>query len=247
MTAWLVAPIDPSRAHEVDGVTSWHGRLMVLAWAVLFPAGVLAARFFKIMPGQSWPRELDDKRWWTTHLSTQYGGGTLVLIGLVLGLYATGTGQGMIVDWHHILGWIVAVLTAFQFLGGWFRGSKGGPMDPAPDGSLHGDHYDMTPRRRLFEYVHKIGGYLALLIAFGAVTTGLHAANGPGWMWLSIIAWWALLIGLAIWLQKRGLARDTYEAIWGPGSEHPGNRLRPIGFGIRRFSGDAAPEEQGRR
>ncbi|MGH1483058.1 MAG: cytochrome b561 domain-containing protein [Geminicoccales bacterium] len=236
IVAWLMAPTDPARAHDVDWITSWHGRLMVLIWCVLFPAGIMTARFFKIMPGQDWPSELDNKRWWRTHLSTQYIGGGLLLLALGLAFYASGTGLNDAVGWHQILGWTVAVLAAWQFLGGWLRGSKGGPTDPAPDGSPRGDHYDMTRRRRIFEYAHKAGGYLALLTACIAIITGLHAANAPRWMWLSIGGWWAVIIALAVWLQARGFARDTYEAIWGPGAEHPGNNLPPIGLGVRRSS-----------
>jgi hypothetical protein len=234
VVAWLFEPMDPSRAHMIDAATSWHGRLMVLIWAVLFPTGILAARFFKILPGQDWPREVDNRHWWLTHLSTQYLGGALFVIALALALYATGSGQGTVADRHHLLGWSVTFLLAWQFLGGWLRGTKGGPTDPGPDGSLRGDHYDMTPRRRVFEYAHKIGGYLALLAACAAIVTGLYAANGPGWMWLGLAAWWALMVGLAAWLQSKGFARDTYEAIWGPGRMHPGSHRRPIGFGIRR-------------
>ena len=235
MVSWLLSPVDSSRPHDVDAATSWHGRLMVLIWAILFPAGILAARFFKIMPGQDWPRIVDNKHWWQTHLFTQYTGGALLLIALPLALYSTGTSQDAFVDGHHVLGWSVALLAAWQFLGGWLRGTKGGPTDPSPDGSLRGDHYDMTRRRRLFEYAHKIGGYAALLTATAAIVTGLYAANAPRWMWLGLIGWWGLLIVLAVRLQAKGLARDTYEAIWGPDNQHPGNRLRPIGLGVKRL------------
>jgi hypothetical protein len=234
LLAWLSSPIDASRGHDVDIATSWHGRLMVLVWAVLFPTGILAARFFKVLPWQDWPRALDDRHWWRTHLSTQYLGGAVLLIALGLALYATGTSQDALVDGHHFLGWAVVLLAAWQFMGGWLRGTKGGPTDPAPDGSPRGDHYDMTKRRRLFEYAHKTGGYAALLIACVAILTGLHAANAPRWMWLGLTGWWCLFLGFAIWLQARGFTRDTYEAIWGPGDQHPGNHLRPIGVGIRR-------------
>lgn len=234
--SWLTAPIDSTRPHDVDTATSWHGRLMVLAWAFLFPVGILAARFFKVLPGQNWPHVLDNKRWWHTHLFSQYCGGIVVVVALALAFYATGTGQSFAINQHHIFGWIAAFLTAFQFLGGWLRGTKGGPTDPRPDGTLSGDHYDMTRRRRIFEYAHKGGGYLALLTACAAVLTGLYAANAPRWMWLGLAGWWCLLLGLAIWLQAQGFARDTYEAIWGPDESHPGNHLRPIGFGITRLS-----------
>ena len=238
LITWMTAPIDPDRAHDVDGMTSWHGRLMVLVWAVLFPTGILAARFFKILPGQDWPRLTDNRMWWHTHLFTQYLGGIGLLVALWLSLYAAGTDHGDMRDWHHFLGWSVAVLAAWQFLGGWLRGSKGGPTDQAQDGSLRGDHYDMTRRRCIFEYAHKIGGYLALLAAAAAIVTGLYVANAPRWMWLAIIGWWTCLLCFAAGLQALGFARDTYEAIWGPGPEHPGNHRRPIGLGICRRGDD---------
>jgi hypothetical protein len=135
---------------------------------------------------------------------------------------------------HTIFGWAVVLLAVGQFLGGWLRGSKGGPTEPHPDGSLRGDHYDMTPRRIAFEYLHKIGGYSALAIAIGAVVTGLWRANAPNWMWVTLGFWWLALLIAGILLQRAGRAIDTYQAIWGPDQTHPGNSRRPIGIGIRR-------------
>jgi hypothetical protein len=126
------------------------------------------------------------------------------------------------------------VLVLGQFLGGWLRGSKGGPTDPAPDGSLHGDHYAMTGRRIVFEYGHKIGGYLALCVAVGAILTGLWQANAPLWMWLVFICWWIFLLTMATIFQYKGRVIDTYQAIWGPDPVHPGNAHKPIGLGITR-------------
>ncbi len=209
---------------------------MVLAWAVLFPLGVLAARFFKILPGQDWPRELDSRVWWRTHLTTQYAGGAVLILALVLALFATGTAGAAAAFWHQLLGWTVMTLAVWQFLGGWLRGTKGGPTDVR--GSLAGDHYDMTRRRRIFEYAHKIGGYLALLAACLALVTGLYAANASRWMWLVLIAWWVGGALLAVYLQRRGLAHDTYQAIWGPSCDHPGNHRPPIGLGVRRPDGE---------
>ncbi len=44
---------------------------MVLSWSVFLPLGMLAARYFKVTPGQDWPRVLDNKLWWRTHLWCQ--------------------------------------------------------------------------------------------------------------------------------------------------------------------------------
>ena len=64
---WLLAPASGAAEHHIAPWAAWHGRLMVLAWAVLLPVGVLVARFFKVMPGQDWPLRLDNKSWWHAH------------------------------------------------------------------------------------------------------------------------------------------------------------------------------------
>ncbi len=231
MIEWLLAPIDVSRPHEIGVLASWHARLMVLAWTFLFPLGILAARYFKIMPGQDWPDQLDNLTWWRTHLVLQYGGGIAVVVAVALIL------QVSVLDFwhlHHVFGWLAVGLCSLQFLLGWFRGSKGGPTDPASDGSWSGDHYDMTPRRKVFEYCHKSAGYIALFSAVAAIATGFWFVNAPRWMWIATLVWWAFLVACFVVLQRRGWAIDTYQAIWGPNPHHPGNRMRPIGWGVSR-------------
>ena len=228
MIEWLATPIDPARAHEVGAFVSWHGRLMVLAWGALFPLGILIARFWKVTPGQDWPRELDNKAWWHGHLGLQYSGGAAMLAGLALILF-TETGDST----HAHLGWVIAGFAGLQFLAGWFRGTKGGPTEP----TLRGDHYDMTPRRLAFEHFHKYAGYGLLALAVWGVTSGMWLANAPVWMWLGLGIWWAMLIAAFIVLQRRGMAVDTYQAIWGPDPSLPGNRRPPIGWGVKRRDG----------
>lgn len=232
MLAWLLAPIDPQRAHEVGFALSWHARLMVLAWGVLFPAGILAARFFKVMPRQDWPKQVDNLAWWHSHRTMQYCGGAVVLAALLFIWQAPRFDHQA--GYHALIGWAVVVCTAAQFLGGWLRGTKGGPTERAPDGSLRGDHYDMTPRRLVFEYAHKTLGYVAFLLACAAVYSGLWQANAPRWFWTVLTAWWVFLVVVFVLLQRRGMAFDTYQAIWGPDEKHPGNKRRPVGIGVRR-------------
>ena len=226
---WWLAPIDPSRVHEVGFAVSWHARSMTLAWAVIAPSAVMAARFLKVLPGQDWPRELDTQVWWRSH----WMGQAIVILLTVFGLgLILGSATGGSV--HGVLGYATILLAFFQVVLGIFRGSKGGPTAPAPDGSLRGDHYDMTPWRRMFEWVHKVSGYALLALAAATVVFGLWEANAPRWMWALIAAFWTLLATMAMILQHQGWAIDTYQAIWGPGQEHPGNRRKPIGWGIRR-------------
>jgi len=228
MISWLLASLDPARAHAVEAVIVWHGRLMVAAWGVLLPLGVLIARFFKVTPRQDWPRALDSRLWWHGHLALQYTGGVLMLAGLGLLLWSQ-PARGL-AHLHGILGYAVLAFGAMQFLAGWLRGTKGGPSEPV----LRGDHYDMTRRRRIFERFHKGMGYLALLLACATIFSGLWQANAPRWMGLALAGWWLGLAAVFALLQRRGRAIDTYQAIWGPGDAHPGNRLNPIGWGVRR-------------
>jgi len=229
---WLLAPIDGTRPHDVGLLLAWHGRAMVAAWAFFIPVGILLARFFKILPGQDWPRQLDNSIWWIGHWGLQHLGAALTLIGLALVLVETGGHASAISHWAP--GYFVVFACLLMVAAGWLRGSKGGPTEPGPDGSWAGDHYDMTMRRRVFEHVHKTTGYLVLAVSIATIYTGLWHANAAHWMWLVITLWWVFLFVLFVILQRRGLSVDTYQAIWGPEDTHPGNRLKPIGWGVKR-------------
>ncbi|MCY1667716.1 cytochrome b561 domain-containing protein [Rhizobium sp. SL86] len=236
MSEWLLGPIDPSRIHEVGPHLSWHARTMVLAWGVLVPCGVLSARYFKVFPGQNWPHTLDDRRWWHMHRLAHGMAGLLMLIGLWL-ILSSGSRSGSTTSFvwmHHAFGWSVVLLAASQFASGWMRGTKGGPPALKSGGSLKGDHYDMTPRRLIFEAVHKTGGLVAVALSVPAILTGLWQANAPTWMWLALGGWWLLLAALCWALEQRRGAFDTYQAIWGADETLPGNTKDPVGFGVHR-------------
>lgn len=233
MLDWLASPIDASRAHEVGVVISWHARLMVLSWGVAFPLGVVLARFFKIWPRQSWPDELDNQNWWRGHLALQWGGAALASAGLGLVLWQTGI-QGYDGNWHRLFGWAAMALLLLQILSGLLRGTKGGPTQPSHNGSLHGDHYSMTTRRVWFEYMHKLTGYVALGFGAIAIALGLWQSNAIHALWLLIGFWWVALLCAAVYFQIEGRTVDTYQAIWGKKASHPGNKKKPIGWGISR-------------
>lgn len=230
---WLLAPIDASRVHDVGLALSWHGRLMVLGWGVLAPLAVLVARFFKVMPGQDWPRELDNQTWWRSHWM-----GQSVVVGLsVFALYLVLPTDWSKMSLHNWLGYLLLFAMVVQVLLGIFRGDKGGPTAPAADGSPRGHHYDMTPHRRRFETLHKSIGYMTLVLAAVTILLGLWKANGPVWMWIALILWWGMVVTAFLLLQKRQMAVDTYQAIWGVDPSHPGNQLPAQGWGMRRLSG----------
>jgi len=232
---WLADSIDESRAHNVPALPAWHARVMVLAWAILLPLGVLIARYFKVWPGQNWPHELDRREWWRAHLYLQCSGAAFAIAGVLLMIIWGDAHESTDSYWHRLFGWTAMWCLVIQIIGGLIRGSTGGPTYPAPNGSIRGDHYDMTARRKVFEYIHKSIGYLALLSASAAIIAGLWMLNAPRWMWLSIQTWWLALIIASIVFERAGRAVETYQAIWGPDPQHPGNQsqLHKINSGKR--------------
>lgn len=238
MIEWLLQPIDASRAHELGIYLSWHGRLMTLAWAFLVPLGVVIARYFKVTPRQDWPNVVDNRLWWYSHLFCQNTAIVLTIVAIVLiGLTRDFLWVG---SYHFMLGWLIAILAISQLIGGLLRGTKGGPTDPRPDGSIRGDHYDMTARRLAFEAIHKTAGYLVLTLAQISVLTGLWQANAPHWMWLGLALWWSALLLVVNWCQRNARRMDTYQALWGPDSKHPGNRSHPSGSAPSSASNSAS-------
>lgn len=225
-----MTPLSGSTSHTLPDWTVWHARLMVLSWGVLLPLGALVARFFKVLPGQDWPRVLDHKAWWHGHRALQWAGVGLMLVGLWLA-WGHGSGSGALSRLHNGLGLAVCLLGLFQIVGALLRGSKGGPTSD----TLRGDHYDMTAWRRLFERLHKGLGWLAVLAAVVVLVAGLVLADAPRWMAVLLGLWWGGLVLAFASLQRAGRCVDTYQAIWGPDPQHPGNRLQPIGWGVRRL------------
>lgn len=210
--------------HELDPAVIWHGRLMVLAWAILLPLGVIIARYFKILPRQNWPENLDNQTWWHGHLLFQIAGATatcaafyLIFSGLPLNFKA--------IKLHGILGWTTIALLLVQIGFGLLRGSKGGPTEVVRTGSERGDHFDMTVRRRVFESVHKISGYVVLVIAQITIVLGLQEANAPAWMLITLVIWWLVCISGIFFLESRHLRMGSYEAIWG--TDAMGRQAKP--------------------
>lgn len=246
--AWLLLPLSGAGEHHIELGTAWHARAMVLAWAVCLPLGALTARFFKVRPGQDWPRQLDDKVWWHVHRTLQYGGVIAMSLGLALALaqgWSSGAGAaaGRARAVHAVLGWALCLAGWTQVIGGWLRGTKGGPGEA----QLRGDHYDMSPWRQGFESLHKRLGWGAVVLAVPVIGLGLYVADAPRWMAVVLALWWAALGAVFASLQAQGRCMDTYQAIWGPGEMHPGNQRPVTGWGVRRYALDSWRERFGPR
>ncbi len=228
---WLLAPLSGAATHSIAGWAAWHARLMVFAWGGLIPLGAIAARFYKVTGDQDWPAQLDNKTWWHLHRWMQAMGVLAMTVGVALALGAGA--RGSMAAWTHVgLGWWVCAAGWLQVAAGVFRGSKGG----ATDAQMRGDHYDMSRWRIGFERLHKGLGWLAIGVAVPTIAIGLMVADAPRWMAVVLTLWW---MGVGSWfvrLQVLGRCMDTYQAIWGPGDVHPGNRMPPVGWGVRRYT-----------
>jgi L-asparagine transporter-like permease len=93
----------------------------------------------------------------------------------------------------------------------------------------------MTRKRRVFEHIHKFVGWAALLASIATIVLGLFMTDAPRWMLAVMIVWWVGLALAFVRLQRQGRCVDTYQAIWGPDLKHPGNKIKPVGWGIRRL------------
>jgi hypothetical protein len=239
--AWLGDPLRAASYVSLPQPVRLHGLLMALAAGVMMPLAVLLARYFKILPSQDWPRELNRRLWWISHLVLAYGASVVAACALVLVVLARPDGANHVAHGHALVGWLSIAMLLALLINGWQRGSSGGPGKPAPGtlGPLHGvagDHYDMTARRRWFERTHKLLGYLLLAMLFVGVLSGLWQASAPRWTLVLLAFWWVALLLLALRWERQGRCVDGYQATWGPSMAHPGNRIPELGWGSRRYS-----------
>ncbi len=203
-----------------------HGILMMIAWLILVPAGIVVARYFKVSPSQNYPEELDNPFWFYTHVYLQSTGVAIACIGLAMAWCGIGTVDTH--DNHARMGWIVMTLGFLQIVSSLLRGTKGGPTgghaEPDRPETWHGDHYNMTLRRRLFEVWHKAAGYISVALAVPTAMLGLARAGFDGIVYVLPALLGLSFFGLWTYLQHWHRRVPTYQSIWGPDARHPGNR-----------------------
>jgi Eukaryotic cytochrome b561 len=227
---WLLSPLSGSSGHLISESVAWHARLMVLAWGVIIPVAILLARYWKIWPGQRWPEELDHRAWWYGHKYGQTLAIALVSLGAYIAWKSSAIASSQMLKIHAILGWFLLLVGWMQILGAWLRGTKGGPTESYE----RGDHFDMTLKRRVFERIHKLLGWLALALAMVTMILGFIIADAPRWMMVCLTLWWLVLLALAWHWQRQSKCIDTYQAIWGSDPSLPGMKMAPIGLGVHR-------------
>ncbi len=208
-----------------------HAYLMFVTWFVLVPLGIMAIRFLKPKP-TLWgiPRGVGKFDplfiFWGLHTWSLYAAIALSIIATAIAIFVSNGFSGSL---HSYFGIGTVLVGALQIVSAWQRGSHGGRnhinSDPDDPATWRGDHYDMTTRRRWFEAYHKTGGYFAILLALGAVATGLMQF----WMPVIAVVLVFILAGafvLIIVMEGYGYRQDTYRSVYGNHPDNPFNKMR---------------------
>eukprot|EP00268_Persea_americana_P017168 TRINITY_DN18215_c0_g2_i1.p1 TRINITY_DN18215_c0_g2~~TRINITY_DN18215_c0_g2_i1.p1 ORF type:complete len:910 (+),score=135.36 TRINITY_DN18215_c0_g2_i1:286-3015(+) len=180
---------------DLRPVLAVHGFMMFVAWGILLPGGILAARYLKHVKGDGW---------YKIHVYLQYSGILIILLGV---LFAAAELRGFFINSAHVKFGITAiVLACMQPVNAYLR-----PKKPA-----NGE--EISSKRLLWEYLHVIVGRCAIVAGMAALVSGMRHlgerygdedVQGLNWaliLWFLVIA----LIGLYLeyWETKRK-RRDT--------------------------------------
>ncbi|KAK7245641.1 hypothetical protein RIF29_40489 [Crotalaria pallida] len=157
-----------------------HGFMMFLAWGVLLPGGILAARYLKHLKGDGW---------YKIHVYLQYSGLSIVLLAL---LFAVAELRGFYVGSAHVKFGLAAIfLACIQPVNASLR-----PQKPA-----NGEQASF--KRVVWEYLHIIVGRSAIVVGIAALFTGMKhlgerygAEDVHGLNWALVI--WFVLGALAV-------------------------------------------------
>ena len=122
---------------------------MFVAWGILFPGGILAARYLKHLKGDGWYR---------IHVYLQYSGLVIVLLAL---LFAVAELRGFYFSSTHVkFGFATILLACIQPANAFLR-----PPKPA-----NGEQ--ASSKRVIWECFHTIVGRCAIVVGIAALFTG---------------------------------------------------------------------------
>jgi len=132
-------------------IMHWHGLLMFVAFGILFPSGLLVARYAKTTLGPIW---------FNTHVAIQVIGGIMAATGFGLSIYNLGGLSLNLSETHHVIGFVLILLVAVQVIGGAVRPH----IEPG---------VPKTYKRVVFEVVHHWSGRTICALAVPNIFFGL--------------------------------------------------------------------------
>jgi len=163
-----------------------HGALMFIAWGVLVPLGIFAARFTKARM----PHTGSNPFWFTAHRVLQGCAFALFTIALVLAIVMVFPGYHFR-QAHSIIGLITMLLGLLQPILAFVRPAA------APPG------YVEAPMRRAWQSAHRGMGYLSALLAVPAIFLGLRIYGAHVGFLAAYAVFAALLLGAFAVLERR--------------------------------------------
>ncbi|XP_057433030.1 cytochrome b561, DM13 and DOMON domain-containing protein At5g54830-like [Lotus japonicus] len=174
-------------------VLAVHGFMMFLAWGILLPGGILAARYLKHLKGDGW---------YKIHVYLQYSALAIIFLAL---LFAVAELRGFHVSSAHVKFGITAIfLACLQPVNAFLRPPKQTNGEQAPF------------KRVLWEYFHVVVGRSAVVVGIAALFSGmkhlgqrydLENANGLNW---AMVIWFSVGALTVVYLeyQERQRIRD---------------------------------------
>ncbi|KAK6912518.1 hypothetical protein RJ641_022119 [Dillenia turbinata] len=171
---------------DLRPVLTVHGFMMFLAWGILLPGGILAARYLKHVKGDGW---------YQIHVYLQYSGLAVVLLGL---LFAVAELRGFSAHSLHVKFGLAAIfLACAQPVNAYFR-----PKRPA-----NGE--DVSSNRIIWENIHVITGRSAIVVGIAALVSGLkhlgdrYGGENVGGLYWALIFWFLIGALTVMYLEYR--------------------------------------------
>ena len=176
---------------DLRPVLAVHGFMMFLAWGILLPGGILAARYLKHVKGDGW---------FQIHVYLQYSGLAIVLLGF---LFAVAELRGFYFSSLHVKFGITAIfLSCVQPVNASLR----------PKRSANGE--TVSSKRLAWEYLHVIVGRCAIVAGIAALISGMKhlgdrygGENVEGLNW-ALIIWFLLGALTVVYLEYREKKRE---------------------------------------
>lgn len=174
----------PTEGSSGSAAPAWviaHGVLMILAWCLLLPIGIMCSVFRSAFP--------EDGQWFKNHQSIQGAGLLLVVAAFVVAVVMLPDGSGHFSNSnvaHKIIGLVVVIIAVLQPLNAACR------PHPAEGGEAK------SGKRLAWELLHKNAGRIGALLAIANCILGaLAVTNGTGSA-AAIFAWVVLGVCLLV-------------------------------------------------
>ncbi|XP_010265740.1 PREDICTED: cytochrome b561, DM13 and DOMON domain-containing protein At5g54830-like [Nelumbo nucifera] len=137
---------------DLRPVLAVHGCMMFVAWGMMFPGGILAARYLKHLGNE----------WYQLHIYLQYSGLAIIVLGV---LFAVAELRGFFFGSVHAKFGVAAIVLAFlQPLNASIR----------PEVTANGEVVSSKSTLRiLWEYLHVVSGRCTLVVGFSALLSGM--------------------------------------------------------------------------